>query len=135
MVFFAAITSSVSLLEVVTSFLMDTFRLKRSVSALIPIVLALFIGALASLSFGILKPYTIAGYPFFTFLTVLTDKYFIPASALILCIFTGYVWDKRLLIIEISNRHKKAFRFEKAFLFVLRYAAPVIILIVFFMSL
>ena len=135
MVFFAAITSSVSLLEVVTSFLMDTFRLKRSVSALIPIVLVLFIGALASLSFGILKPYTIAGYPFFTFLTVLTDKYFMPASALLLCIFTGYVWDKRLLINEITNGHKKAFRFEKAFLFVLRYAAPVIILIVFFMSL
>lgn len=135
MVFFAAITSSVSLLEVVTSFLMDTFRLKRPAAALIPIILVLFIGALASLSFGILKPYTVAGYPIFTFLTVLTDKYFMPASALLLCIFTGYVWDKRLLINEITNGHKKTFRFEKALLFVLRYAAPVIILIVFFTSL
>lgn len=134
MVFFAAITSSISLLEVVVSFLMDTFHLKRFSATLLPTLLVFIIGAAAALSFGPLSHVRIAGQPIFGFLTMLADNYLMPASAFLLCIFVGFIWKKRLVIKEITNGGKIAFRFEKLFFIILRYIAPVIILLVFLSS-
>ncbi len=135
MVFFAAITSSISLLEVVVAFLMDTFKIKRLYAALIPTILVFIIGTFASLSFGVLGDILIAGHPIFTFLTILADNYLMPASAFLLCIFTGYIWKRRIVYKEITNGGRIPFRFEKFFFFIVRYAAPLIILIVFVSSL
>ena len=50
MVLFAAVTSSISLLEVVAAFLIDTFSLKRVTATVLPAIFMFLIGCIASLS-------------------------------------------------------------------------------------
>lgn len=134
MVLFAAVTSSISLLEVVAAFLIDTFSLKRVTATVLPAIFMFLIGCIASLSFGPLKDISFFGMNFFDFLTFVSDKLLMPIGGFFMCIFVGHVWKVKNAVNEITNNGQLRFRGEKLFSVVIRYIAPAIILIVFISS-
>ncbi|MCI8650166.1 MAG: sodium-dependent transporter [Anaerotruncus sp.] len=134
LVFFAAATSAIALLEVVASYFIDQFHWKRRNATVILSLIMGAIGVFASLSMGVLSEYTIGGMNLFDAMGFLTDKILMPAAAFCTCIFVGHIWGIRNATEEIEQCGVK-FRIEKFFGVMLKYIAPVLILIIFVMGL
>jgi NSS family neurotransmitter:Na+ symporter len=134
-VFFAAITSSISLLEVVASFCIDTFKWSRRKSTFLPAFIMFLIGTFASLSFGPLKNTTLLNMNVFDIATFLSDKILMPLGGLFMCLFVGYVWGIKNISNEITNNGKLSFRLEPVFSILIKYIAPALILIIFITTL
>ncbi|GAA5050744.1 sodium-dependent transporter [Erythrobacter westpacificensis] len=107
MVGFAALTSSVALLEVPTAWMIDRFRIVRPLSAIIVAAGAMTLGALAALSFNVLSDWhplgfipVFEGQGFFDVLDGLTAKFFMPIGAILTAIFVGWVADRKLIDME-----------------------------------
>lgn len=133
LVFFAAATSAISLLEVVSAFMIDTFHWPRKKATILMATLMGVIGVFASLSRGTLSGFTIAGMNLFDAMGYLTDKILMPLAAMLMCIFVGHVWGIDPIVTEIEQGSGK-FKFRKAFSVIMKYVAPVLILIIFIMG-
>lgn len=135
LVFFAAITSAVSLLEVVTSFCIDNLHMKRKPAAVLVSAAMAVIGTFAALSFGVLGDVKLFGSTLFDFMVFLSDKVIMPIGGMLMCIFVGYIWGVDNIAIEISNGGVLPFRWKTLFSIILRYVAPALIFIIFMTSL
>lgn len=128
MVFFAAITSSISLMETVVSILRDKTGIKRTPACLIVLGFALVLGALSSLGFGVFDNITVAGMSILDMFDFLSNSVLMPVVSLLTCIFIGYVIKPKALITEIELTGK--FKAKTLFTIVIKYIAPVIIVLI-----
>lgn len=104
MVFFAALTSSVSLLEAPTAWMFEKFNMSRPVATGIVGLGAAVLGVLSALSFNEMADFRplsfvpiFAEANFFDALDGVTAKLFIPIGAILTCIFVGWVADAKLI--------------------------------------
>lgn len=126
----AALTSTISISEVSIRFLQDRFRLSR-VKACVVVLMPLFIfSSICSLSNGVLSHYTIGGMNIFNALDSFATNILLPLGSLLLCIYMGWKAPHTLLGDEITNYGTLRVRFLKVILFIIKYVAPVLILIV-----
>lgn len=135
LVFFAAATSAIALMEVVASFCIDTLHWSRRRATILPTVLMAAIGVVASLSMGPLSGWTVGGMNLFDALGFLTDKLLLPVSALCMTIFIGHVWGVDAAAEEIAIGAARGFRLKKAYGFLMRWVAPALIAVIFVMGL
>lgn len=133
-IFLAAITSSISLLEVVTSLLIDNFNVSRHKAAWLMTALVAIVGIFASLSMGELSWIRIAGFNLFDFLSYTVDKILMPITALFTCIFIGYIVGIDNISKEI-RQGANGFKLQRLFGFIMKYVAPVLIFVIFIMDL
>ncbi|HCO19504.1 MAG TPA: sodium-dependent transporter, partial [Tissierellales bacterium] len=99
----AALTSSVSLLEVVVAYLMDERGWARKKSVYLSGAIMVVTGILSSLSLGVMSGFTLFGVGAFDFFDILTDKIFLAIGGLILAVFVGWFMDKNELKEEMTN--------------------------------
>ncbi len=135
LVFFAAATSAIALLEVVAAFLIDSFHWSRKKATILMSCLMGGVGVIASLSMGLWSGFTIAGMNIFDAMGYLTDKILMPLAAMLMCIFVGHVWGIQPVIDEIQIGMKGAFKLRRTFSVILKYIAPVLIFVIFIMGL
>ena len=132
LVFFAAVTSSISMLEVVASYFIDRFGIKRRTATIILALLTGGIGIICSLSFGILSDFSIFGHSFFNFLGYLTDKILMPLTGILTCIYIGHIYKVNRLAEEIAIGTKSGkLKMQGLFNFLISWVAPVLILVIF----
>lgn len=127
----AALTSTISLHEVATAYVHEEFSMTRKKAAWFVSGGVLVLGVLSSLSFGILKEYTIGGLIFFDALDYLTAKIMLPLGGMMTCIFVGLRVDKKILKAELTNEGTIPFRLFTAYAFFMKYVAPIAIGLVF----
>ena len=127
---FAALTSAISLLEVPVAYLVEEKKLKRPVATLLATLAITFIGSFNTLSFGPLKNVHIFGLSIFEACDYLCSNILLPLGGILVCIFAGWYLDKRILYSEVSNNGKLKIRFFKIYTFILKYIAPVCILLI-----
>lgn len=131
LVLFAALTSAISLLEVVVAFVIDTFKIERKKATIIISTILFFIGIPCSLANGpVMKDVLIFGYNFFDFMSFLAENLLMPLGGLLMCIFIGYVWGVDNISDEISCNGKYRFRSKPFFVIMIKYIAPVLIFII-----
>ena len=118
----AALTSTISLMEVVTIYISEEYRMSRKKSTLLVTIGVIILGVISSYSTG-----------FFNILDVSTAKYMLPAGGLFISIFVGWYLNKRIVTAELTNEGKLKFGigFLKVYVFLLRYVAPTAILAIF----
>ncbi|MEO1045415.1 MAG: sodium-dependent transporter [Pseudomonadota bacterium] len=103
MVFFAALTSSVALLEASVSWASRQFNVSRSMTAVVLGLIAFAIGAVASFSFNDLTDFQplsfgiFEGQTLFGLLDTVTGKIMLPVSALLVALFVGWIADKHTI--------------------------------------
>lgn len=131
LVFFAAVTSAVALLEVPVSFVMGSWHWSRNKAVFILSALIFLLGIPSSLSFGPLADVSILNYNIFDFVCMLTDNIFLPFGGIFMCYYIGWKWNPAILIDEIEKDGTK-FRLAKAWLFLIRFLTPVMVGIVTF---
>ncbi len=86
----AALTSAVSLLEVVVAFLHNEWHLSRRLSVTVCFVSLFLLGAVSALSFGVWSDFTIGGRNFFDFLDFVCTNFMMPAGGLAVAAIMGW---------------------------------------------
>ena len=110
LVLFAALTSTISLLEVVVSFVVDQLKLDRKKATALVSILIAIIAIPNSNSFGSMAELNIFfGMNFFDFMGYLTDNILLPAGGLLMCVFIGFIWDKEDMKNELTNDGQVSF--------------------------
>lgn len=130
LVFFAAVTSAISLFEVITAYLSENRHFKRLTAVIMIFIATSFTGILSSMSFGKLSNIKILGMTFFEFFSFLSDKILMPLGGLLICILAGYIWDRAAFKNELSSGGKYKVKIFKSLRFILRYTAPLMIIII-----
>ncbi len=126
----AALTSTVSITEVATRCLQDRlgWTRRRAVWSLMLPLIAL--SAVCSLSFSDLEWLTVGGRNMFNFLDYLTADFMLPIASLGLCVYVGWVAPRNLLLHEMTNNGKFRSLLYRPVLLIVRYLAPVLIVLV-----
>jgi NSS family neurotransmitter:Na+ symporter len=93
-------------------------------------VAVLFFSVLSSLSFGSWKDVTVLGMTFFDLFDNITSKVLMPLGGLLIALFAGWVMPVKLLKAEISNEGQFKLKLFTVYLFLIRYIAPLGILMV-----
>lgn len=127
----AALTSTISLHEVSTAFLHEKFGLTRGRAATIVSFGCWSIGVVSSLALGDWSGYTIGGLNFFDALDFLTAKIMLPVSGMLSAIFVGWYLDKSIVKGEATNYGNLKSTFYPLYIFILKYIAPIGILLIF----
>lgn len=127
----AALTSTISLHEVVTAYVHEEHHISRKKAALFVSLIVLALGTLSSLSMGVLQSYTIFGLTFFNFLDYVTAKIMLPLGGMLICIFVGTRISKKILKEELTNRGTIPFYFFNTYAFFTKYIAPIAIGLIF----
>ncbi|MBR2405614.1 MAG: sodium-dependent transporter [Clostridia bacterium] len=128
LVFFAALTSSISLMETIVSLLQDKLGLSRRKACLVVFAGSLLLGLPSSLGFGVLSNITVAGLTFLDMFDFISNSVLMPIVALLTCIFVGYVLKPKALIDEMEIGGK--FSSKRLFTVVIKYIAPICIVLI-----
>ena len=127
----AALTSTISLHEVVTAYLHEEFNMTRRKAAILVTIGCSILGILSSLSLGIGKELTLFGMTLFDFFDYLTAKIMLPLGGFFIAIFTGWFLDKRIVREEVSNNGSLKMWIYRSWLFLLKFVAPIGIAFIF----
>ncbi len=127
----ASLTSIISIHEPSTAFISEKFGLKRKWAALIVTVAATTLSVFASLSLGVGRGITLFGMSLFDFLDFASAKVLMPLGSMLLSIFVGWFVERKVLAQEFSNGGTLRTAWIGAFVFLLRWIAPIAIALVF----
>ena len=126
----AALSSSVSLLEVVVAYLIDERKIpRRKATYGVGLVMAVM-GIFSSLSMGTMSGFTILGAGVFDFFDILTDKIFLAIGGLLLAVFVGWFMKKEDLKHELTNGGAVKFALFDVWYALIKFVIPVAIAIV-----
>ena len=127
LVLFAALTSSISLMETVVSIIQDKFHIERKVTCLIVLGGSFVIGLPSALGFGVWSGIAPLGMDILTFFDFVTNSVLMPIVAIMTCIVVCYVIKPKAIVDEVEVTGK--FKFKKLFN-VMIYVAPALLLII-----
>ncbi|HAJ33735.1 MAG TPA: sodium-dependent transporter [Candidatus Atribacteria bacterium] len=130
----AALTSAISLLEVVCAYFIDEAKWDRKKATWIMGTIIFLLGIPSSLGQGVWSGVKIiGGRDILDSLDFIASNILLPLGGLLLCIFIGWYWgtDKA---IEEANIGAKSIKLGATYSFLIKYVAPVAIFIVFLKS-
>ncbi len=127
----AALTSTISMHEVVTAYLHEEFGFTRGKAARIVTGGCILLGICCSLSMGPAKDITLFGMGAFDLFDFLTAKIMLPLGGLLISVFTGWYLDKKIVWSELTNKGTLRVPIYKLIIFILKYIAPVAISVIF----
>ena len=137
MVAFAALTSCVSIMETLVANCMEIFSCSRRRVSLIIGVLSAVAAAVICLGYNALYfelklPNGAVGQ-LLDVMDYISNSFLMPAISLLTCVFVGWVVGPQL-IIEEMERTGDRFTRKKLYCFMIRYAAPIIMAVLFLQS-
>lgn len=128
LVLFAALTSSISLMETVVSILKDKFNWNRKVICGIVLLFSLLLGIPSSLGNGVWSSFTILNMDILSFFDFISNSVIMPIVALLTCLFISYVIKTKVLVEEVELSGK--FKNKKLFEIVIKFIAPIFIILI-----
>ena len=122
----AAVTSSISMLEVPVAYMVESKNLARKKAVLVMALLIFALSCIIIFNFDTL----------FGFVIALTTEYSQPLLGLVLCIFAGWVWKRDSILAELKAGNEQAEHslFWKIWPWYVRFVCPVIIGLMFYRS-
>lgn len=132
---FATLTSAFSMLEIIVASVSKGRTEKRRELTFLSGLLIFIVGIPSALAFGILNHITIFGKSIFDSADFLVSNILLPLGALFISIFTGYIMPKEWSKREITTSSPFAIKLYPIWRFIIRYIAPVAIILIFIQSL
>ena len=128
LVFFAALTSAISLLETSVSSLSQQFHISRNKAIVIMAFVMLAFGTTSCLGYGVWDFISIFGMAFLDFYDFLTNSIMMPIAALATCILIIKVVGFQKIIDEVKI--SSPFKREKMYVFFMKYLASFFLIII-----
>ena len=138
MVVFAALTSSVSIMEAITSCFMDQFKMKRTGAVTLTTVVALVLGLVVCLGYNVFYfELTLPNGSVAQVLDVmdyLSNYILMPVVAIATCILVGWVVKPKTIMDEVTLGGMK-FNRERLYVVMIKYITPIMLLFLLLQSL
>lgn len=131
LLFMAAITSSVSMVEVITAYMKEEFKIKRRWGIFITACIALCTGTLSALSQVEGSRLKIFGMNFFDFFDNLSATYLLPIGGFLTVIFVGWFLNKDVFKKEVTSNGRYEAKALPVIRFLIKFVAPVVIILLF----
>ena len=132
MVVFAALTSSISIMEALVSSAMDKFKMNRQKAVLTVAAIALVVGVIVCMGytafyfeadFG-----TVVAGQILDVLDYISNSVLMPIVAIATCILVGWVIKPKTIIDEVTLNGEKFGR-EKLYVVMVKYVTPVLLVV------
>ncbi len=123
----AALTSTISVLEVVVAFLIEEKKMSRAKATALGAIAISIIGVFCTLSFGPLKDFKIFDKTVFDLMDYLAANVFLTFGALLIVIYTGWKLGKSNFVDEINQAATIPKFISSSIVFIIKYIAPVAI--------
>ena len=133
LVLFAALTSTIALLEVLVANIIENYDINRTKAAIFLTVIIFFLGIPSALSeTGILFPNWTKIYSksFFDTVDYLSSNWMMPISALLTAIFVGWFTDKKTMKSQLIQKTSLSPSVATAWFFMVKYIAPILVIII-----
>ena len=127
----AALTSTISLLEVVVAYISEELHRKRQWATVVACAATMLIGAFASLSLMEGSPLRIGGTTVFGAMDFVSSNIMLPLGGMMIVIFVGWYLGKAKFFNEVTNEGTLKSPMRKVFFFIIKYLAPLAIAVVF----
>ncbi len=131
LVFFASLTSTISLSEIPITFMIEEHKLSRPRAILWTSLLTLVLAVLAALSFNVLDDVKIFGKSIFDAMDYAASNVFMLLGGLFTAVYVGWILDRKVVHDQLTNGGRIKGRMEPFLIFCLRYVAPVSIFFIF----
>ena len=128
MVLFAALTSSISLMETIVSIFQDKLKLTRNKACYLVIATSAVLGLLSCLGYSAWDTLKVLGLQMLDFFDFISNNIIMPVVALATCIFVGYFLKPKAIIEEVELNKK--FTLKGLFTVMIKYVAPVCIVLI-----
>lgn len=133
----AAITSAISLLEVIVAYMTEELKFTRRNAVIISFLIIGFLGSLSSLSEGVLSDFKIFGKTIFDTFDFMSSNVFLPIGGLLVVLFVGWKMASKDVKDELSSGG--AIRLNgvlfSGIMFIIKFIAPIAISVVLLNSL
>ena len=129
LVAFAALTSSVSLLETMVSIISEKFGLKRTGSTVLCFIIVVVMGMFSVLGYSNWSNVTIFGYQILDFFDYISNNIMMPIVALLTCILIGYI-AKPSYIEEETTHNGEKFKAKGLYEVMTRVVCPLFMIII-----
>lgn len=126
----AALTSTISLHEVVTAYLNESVKISRNRAAVLVTGFCVVTGILSSLSLGVWDD-KFFSLSFFDLLDFVTAKLMLPLGGFLVCLFVGWYLKRSVSYEELTNYGLQKATYFPIYMFILRYFAPIAITLIF----
>ncbi len=131
----AALTSTISLLEVIVANMVEEFGMSRRKATLAGTMTVSVLGFITVLSLGDLGNLKIFGKNIFGLLEFITLNMMLPIGGFFIVLFIGWYYGKERTAVELTNNGELKMKFIPLYMFLIRFIAPVAIAFVFLYSL
>ncbi len=128
LVLFAALTSSISLMETVVSIVKDKTGWNRKGICFGVLAFSVVLGLPSCFGFSIWSDFAINGLSVLDIFDFVTNSVMMPIVALFTCIFIGYILKPKAIIEEVEIGGE--FKAKTLFTIVIKYVAPVCIILI-----
>jgi NSS family neurotransmitter:Na+ symporter len=135
LLFFAALTSSIGMMEPPVSWLRDRFGFSRRKAAFVAGSIAFVLSLGAALSFNVLADVRVLGNlavfadkTIFDFFVYVVTQVIMPAGGILVAVFAGWVVKRQFSASELFNGDEPIV--YKVWLFIMRFVAPVLLAMV-----
>ena len=127
----AALTSTISLLEVVVAYLSEELHIKRQWATVLACVATMLIGSFASLSLKSNTSLAFGGRTVFDWMDFISSNILLPLGGVLIVLFVGWKLGKSHFFDEVTNSGKLKSPLKRVILFIIRYLAPLAIIVIF----
>lgn len=128
LVLFAALTSSISLMETNVSIVRDKLGWNRKKATIAVTLYVLILGAIVSLGFGPLSFVQIIGLGLLDFFDFLSNSVLMPIVAILTCLCIGHFIGSKTIEDEVELNGK--FKVKKFYRVMLRWVAPICLVLI-----
>lgn len=128
LVLFAALTSSISIMETIVMWVQEKFNMGRIKACILVGIFGAVAAIPSSLGFGLLENVKPLGYGLLDFFDYVSNSLIMPVVAFLTCIFIGYVMKPKNFVKDIKPEGK--FKSEKLYVVMIKYLAPLFTLII-----
>ena len=129
----AALTSSISMIEVGVAYLIEERKLKRTTACIVLFLICWVLGIFCALSFGPLAEVKLAGRSIFDFFDNLSSNILMTLGSLLTVLFVGWRLKKTDIYEEFTNGGTLSANVKifGVLWFLIRYVAPIAVIVIF----
>ena len=131
LVFFASLTSTISLSEIPITFMIEEHKMSRRRAIAWTALFTFILAVIAALSFNVLDDVKIFGKSIFDAMDYAASNIFMLIGGVFTAVYVGWIMDRKVLHEQLTNGGRLKGRTEPYFVFCLRYVAPVSIIFIF----
>ena len=131
LVFFASLTSTISLSEIPITFLIEERKMTRPRAINWAALFSFVLAVVAALSFNVLDDIKLWGKNIFDMMDYAASNIFMLLGGLFTAVYVGWILDRKVVHDQMTNGGRLKGRMEPFLIFCLRYVAPVSIIFIF----